>query len=96
MVEPVAENWAKPEISTGRHHQSHGLGGSSRIIRAAGRIIKPGVERKAVHMMIPFNGGEAPFSFLTPFVWGRGGLWVKLIKEVKGLNYFHHNFNFVL
>jgi len=47
-------------------------------------------------MMIPFNGGEAPFSFLTPPLWGRGGLWVKLIKEVKGLNYFHHNFNFVL
>ncbi len=33
------------EISTGHHHQSHGLGGSSRTIRAAGRIIKPGVER---------------------------------------------------
>lgn len=53
-----------------------GLGGSSRTIRATGRIIKSGVERKTVRMMIPFSGGEAPNLFLTPFSWGRGGLWV--------------------
>jgi hypothetical protein len=31
-------------------------------------------------MMILFNRGEAPFSFLTPPLWGRGGLWVKGLK----------------
>jgi hypothetical protein len=34
------------------------LGGSSRIIRAAGRIIKPGVDES--HMMILCNRGETP------------------------------------
>jgi len=36
-------------------------------------------------MMIPFNGGEAPNLFLTPLLWGRGGLWVKgLIRDEGG------------
>jgi hypothetical protein len=38
-----ANKAGKPEISTGHHHQVYGLGGRSRIFRAAGRIIKPRV-----------------------------------------------------
>ena len=47
------------------------LGGSSRIIRAAGRIIKPRGRRCPTrHMMILLDRGEAP-SLSAPS-WGRG------------------------
>ena len=40
-------------------------------------------------MMIPYSGGEAPNLFLTPFSWGRGGLWVKgLIRDEGGSREF--------
>lgn len=47
------------------------LGGSSRIIRAAGHIIKPRGRRCPTrHMMILLDRGEAP-SLSAPY-WGRG------------------------
>lgn len=53
------------------HHQVHGLGGSSRIIRAAGRIIKPRGVWSIHSMMILRCRGEAP-SLSTLLLWGRG------------------------
>ena len=60
-----------PGISTGHHHQVYELGGSSRIIRAAGRIIKPRGRRSIRHMMILLCRGGTN-SFLPHIPWGRG------------------------
>ena len=70
-------------ISSNRHHQSHGLGGSSRTIRAAGRIIKPrGIRYPIRSMMIPQGGGTFPLYFT---VWGRGVFgWNYLILDKRG------------
>lgn len=46
------------------------LGGSSRIIRATGRIVKSGAHRKSGGMTIP-SGGETLF-LPTSLLWGRG------------------------
>ena len=56
------------------------LGGSSRIIQSAGRIIKPRGRRYSIrHMMILFNRGEAP-SLSTPSGVG-GSLGERIDKE---------------
>ena len=60
----------KLEISTSHHHQVHGLGGSSRITRATGRIIRSrGVAYAS--MMILFIRGKVPF--LSTLRCGVGG-----------------------
>jgi len=49
------------------------LGGSSRTIRATGRIIKSGAERKSVRMMIHFGGVK---HLLLPYLFnGVGGVF---------------------
>jgi hypothetical protein len=51
------------------HSVCHWLGGSSRTIRATGRIVKLGAHRKSDGMTIP-SGGET--LFLSTLLWGRG------------------------
>jgi hypothetical protein len=65
----AAEDY-KLDFSTSHHHQSHRLGGSSRIIRATGLVCKSrGAANAAMHMP---KGGETNL-LLTPFLHGVGG-----------------------